>query len=138
VPVLLGLALRLAMASQAFTSAIKQAAALRMKYRVADDASALADNKRHIHASMIGQHPGNRHGIAVNGSRCDELLAHIFEHFDEEEASHGAVAVQEIPQKTIILDYNKKSGRGSFASFCHGREHALRQHRQFARQSSLA
>ncbi|MCP4244832.1 MAG: hypothetical protein GY772_30185, partial [bacterium] len=65
-----------------------------------------------IHPGLVAQHPGNRHGVAVNGERVDELLQQVFQHFDEEEASHGAVAVQEIPNARSILDYNQKKARG--------------------------
>ena len=69
-------------------SGIKRSAALRTKYRVFAQPTA-------FHASLVAQHPQNRGGIAINGGRCDEILRQVVGHFDEEEANHGAVAIEE-------------------------------------------
>ncbi len=75
-----------------------------MKYRTQDTPLAIVP-------ALVGQHPEHRNGIAVNCSRCDELLRLVLGHFDPEEASFGAVNVQEIPEKTAIRD-NKKTSAG--------------------------
>ena len=57
---------------------------------------------------LVAQHPDNRGGIAINSSRTDELLLHVLGHFDEEEACHGAVVVEERPGGCSIREYNLK------------------------------
>ena len=86
-------------------SALKRAAALRQKYR-------LHLKPRHLSPALVAQHPMNRGGMAINGSRADELLRQVFTHFDEEEANHGAVAVEEQPNSSAIRDYNKEKALG--------------------------
>ena len=90
------------------TSHIKRSAALRVKYRVFPQATA-------FHASLVAQNPQNRGGIAMNGSRCDELLRWVLGHFDEEEANHGAVAIEETPGVSTVRDYNRRKAVGDSA-----------------------
>ena len=82
------------------SSIIKRSSALRVKYRVFPNATA-------FHCSLVAQHAQNRGGIAINGSRCDEILRQVLGHFDEEEANHGAVAIEEAPGSFSIRDYNR-------------------------------
>ena len=86
-------------------SAIKRAACLREKYRV-------HKQPQSIGPALVAQHPQNRGGIAINGSRVDEILRQVLGHFDEEEASYGAVAVQEAPNQSAIRDYNSTKAAG--------------------------
>ena len=86
-------------------SVIKRAAALRAKYRIHDKPQAVIP-------SLVAQHPKNRHGMAINGQRVDELLRQVLGHFDDEEASFGAVAVEENPKQSAIRDYNQKKQAG--------------------------
>ena len=62
---------------------------------------------------LVAQHPDNRGGIAINSSRTDELLVHVLGHFDDEEACHGAVAVEERPGGCAIRAYNLKKQAGN-------------------------
>ena len=62
---------------------------------------------------LVAQHPDNRGGIAINSSRTDELLVHVLGHFDEEEACHGAVAVEERPGGCAIRVYNLQKQAGN-------------------------
>ena len=39
-------------------------------------------------------------------------MEHIFKSFDEEEASHGAVCIQEVPGQSPILEYNRRKAAG--------------------------
>ena len=64
---------------------------------------------------MVAQHTQNRGGIAINGNRCDEILRQVLGHFDEEEANHGAVAIEEIPGCSKIRDYNREKAAGDSA-----------------------
>ena len=89
-------------------SNIKRSSALRVKYCVFPQATA-------FHSSLVAQHPQNRGGIAINGSRCDELLRQVLGHFDEEEANHGAVAIEESPGCFRIRDYNRGKAVGDAA-----------------------
>ena len=87
-------------------SCIKRASALRVKYRVYAQPTL-------FHNSLVAQHPKNRGGIAINGSRCDEIVRQIIGHFDEEEANHGAVAIEENPSTSNrYRDYNKDKSAG--------------------------
>ena len=90
------------------SSNIKRSSALRVKYRVFPQATA-------FHSSLVAQHPQNRGGIAINGSRCDEILKQVLGHFDEEEANHGAVAIEESPGCFKIRDYNREKAAGDSA-----------------------
>lgn len=87
------------------TSSLKCAAALWVNYRV-------YLQPVHILPSWIAQHPHNRNGAAVNGQRVDELLRKGSGHCDPEEASFGAVAVQEKPGLTFLCEYNKTKTQG--------------------------
>ena len=89
-------------------SAIKRAAALREKYRV-------DKQPRLLCPALVAQHPQNRGGIAINGSRVDEILRQVLGHFDVEEAAHGAVAVEELPNGSRIRDYNREKTAGDSA-----------------------
>ena len=89
-------------------SVIKRAAALRAKYRI-------HDNPQAVIPSLVAQHPKNRHGMAINGQRVDELLRQVLGHFDDEEASFGAVAVEENPKQSVIRDYNQLKQAGDLA-----------------------
>ena len=88
-------------------SNIKRASALRVKYRIF--------TKQAFHASLVAQHCQNRGGIAINGNRCDEILRQVLGHFDEEEANHGAVAIEETPGCSAIRDYNREKAIGDSA-----------------------
>ena len=77
-------------------SAIKRAAALRQKYR-------MQEGKQRLIPRLVAQHPANRGGIGINGQRADELLRSVLGHFDEGEASYGAVCVEEQPNSTSIM-----------------------------------
>ena len=90
------------------SSNIKRSSALRVKYRVFPQATA-------FHSSLVAQHPQNRGGIAINGSRCDEILKQVLGHFDEGEANHGAVAIEESPGCFKITDYNQEKAAGGSA-----------------------
>ncbi|MCP4245021.1 MAG: hypothetical protein GY772_31150, partial [bacterium] len=43
----------------------------------------------------------------MNGARCEELLVSVFKRWSDDEANHGAVAIQEQPGKRAFLDYNR-------------------------------
>ena len=93
------------------TSAIKRAAALRSKYRVpGPDAPPTA-----LSPKLVAQHKLNRGGVAINGSRIDELLLQVLTHYDPEEANHGAVCVEEQPNCSYIREYNKEKTAGDAA-----------------------
>ena len=93
------------------TSAIKRAAALRSKYRVpGPDAPPTV-----LSPKLVAQHKLNRGGVAINGSRVDELLLQVLTHYDPEEANHGAVCVEEQPNCSYIRDYNKEKTAGDAA-----------------------
>ena len=62
---------------------------------------------------LVAQHPDNRGGIAINSARTDELLVKVLGHFDEEEACHGAVAVEERPCGCAIRVYNLQKQAGN-------------------------
>ena len=64
---------------------------------------------------LVAQHPENRGGIAITSLRADELLKQVLQHFDHEDASYGAVAVEERPGQTLIRDYNKEKISGDTA-----------------------
>ena len=80
-------------------SSIKRGAALRLTYK-------LLDKPMTIIPDLVAQHPDNRGGIAINRG-----------HFEEEEACHGAVAVEERPGGCAIRVYNlqKREGHPSLA-----------------------
>ena len=85
---------------------IKRGAALRQKYK-------LQDKPMTTIPALVAQHPDNRGGIAINSSRADELFVHVIGHFDEEEACHGAVAVEERPSGCAIRVYNLQKQAGN-------------------------
>lgn len=87
-------------------SAIKRGAAFRAKYRI-------QENPVSIIPGLVAQHPDNRSGVAINSHRTDELLRQVLGHFDEEEASHGAVVVEERPGGCAIREYNLKKQSGN-------------------------
>ena len=80
-------------------SSIKRGAALRQTYK-------LLDKPMTISPDLVAQHPDNRGGIAINRG-----------HFEEEEACHGAVAVEERPGGCAIRVYNlqKRAGNPALA-----------------------
>ena len=87
-------------------SSIKRGAALRLTYK-------LLDKPMTIIPDLVAQHPDNRGGIAINSARTDELLLHVLGHYDEEEACHGAVAVEERPGGCAIRVYNLQKQAGN-------------------------
>ncbi|MCP4242903.1 MAG: hypothetical protein GY772_20300, partial [bacterium] len=57
--------------------------------------------------ALLGFHPRNRHGVGINGSRCEELFVSVFKRWSDDEANHGAVAIQERPGAAVFLAHNK-------------------------------
>ena len=59
--------------------------------------------------------------MAINSNRTDELLRQVLGHFDEEEACHGAVVVEERPGGCSIREYNlkKQAGNPALAGVSH-------------------
>ena len=53
--------------------------------------------------------------MAINSNRTDELLRTTLGHYDDEEACHGAVAVEERPGCSTIRGYNLKKPSGNLA-----------------------
>ena len=86
-------------------SSIKRGAAMRAKYRTNETPQAIIPG-------LVAQHPENRCGVAVNSDRTDELLGVVLGHYDDEEACHGAVAVEERPGGSAIREYNLKKQSG--------------------------
>ena len=82
-------------------SAIKRAAAARIKYRYHPTGARMA-----IPPMQVGFHPLNRNGVGINGSRCDELLSKVIGAFDYGDACHNAVAIEAIidGQVQAIID----------------------------------
>ena len=78
---------------------IKQAAALRAKYR--------RPNKIRIPVEQLGFHPCNRDGQPPNGQRCMELFIRILNNgYDVEDADAGGVAVAVKPGCRHIEKFN--------------------------------
>ncbi|MCP4243103.1 MAG: hypothetical protein GY772_21325, partial [bacterium] len=84
---------------------MKRAAALRIKYSTREE-------PLHVPPDLLGMHPQNRHGVGLNGARCEELLCHVFRRWSDEEANHGAVAVQEKPGRGTFQEHNKEKVTG--------------------------
>ena len=95
--------------SAPLVSNIKKAAAFRVKYRVQLSGS---DDRVFIHPRFVVPHPCNRGGVGVNGDRCDELLGVVFKHWNDDEANHGAVCIQEKPGQTRFYKYNLAKTQG--------------------------
>ena len=110
---------------------IKETAALRTIYRLAQSALCAYVEKRmatavvgqvpafaggvtkvHIAPIHIGFHPDNRHGVIANGELCLRRLTELAGHWDDEEASHDAVLVEEEPGKQRFLICNKEKVEG--------------------------
>ena len=87
-------------------SASKRGAAMRAKYRNNDKPQAIIP-------ALVAQHPENRGGMAINSNRTDELLSTTLGHYDDEEACHGAVAVEERRGCSAIHEYNLKKQSGN-------------------------
>lgn len=86
-------------AADAQDAMIKQAAALRAKYR--------RPNKIRIPVEQLGFHPCNRDGQPPNGQRCMELFIRILNNgYDVEEADAGGVAVAVKPGCRQIEAFN--------------------------------
>ena len=86
-------------AADAQEAMIKQAAALRAKYR--------RPNKIRIPVEQLGFHPCNRDGQPPNGQRCMELFSRILNNgYDVEEADAGGVAVAVKPGCRQIEAFN--------------------------------
>ena len=82
-------------------TAIKRAAAARVKYRVQSGGGSMT-----IAPMQVGPHPLNRNGVGVNGSRCDSLLKVVLGSFEYSEASHDAVCIEAEPGSTQFYDFN--------------------------------
>ena len=87
-------------------SSIKRGAAMRAKYRTNETPQAIIPG-------LVAQHPENRGGMAINSNRTDELLSTVVGHYDDEEACHGAVVVEEAPGRSAIREYNLKKQSGN-------------------------
>jgi hypothetical protein len=86
-------------AADAQDAMIKQAAALRAKYR--------RPNKIRIPLEQLGFHPCNRDGQPPNGQRCMELFIRILNNgYDVEDADSGGVAVAVKPGCRQIEKFN--------------------------------
>jgi len=86
-------------AADAQEAMIKQAAALRAKYR--------RPNKIRIPVEQLGFHPCNRDGQPPNGQRCMELFIRILNNgYDVEDADSGGVAVAVKPGCRQIEKFN--------------------------------
>ena len=87
-------------------SSIKRGAAMRAKHQNNDKPQAIIPG-------LVAQHPENRGGMAINSNRTDQLLSTTLGHFDDEEACHGAVAVEERPGCSAIHEYDLKKHSGN-------------------------
>ena len=78
---------------------IRQAAAFRLKYRMAQSIR--------IPISQVGFHPMNRNGQGVSGQHCEQLLSDVLGYgFDSEEANAGGIVVAAAPSDKTIENYN--------------------------------
>ena len=110
---------------------IKEAAALRAMYRLQQSAlcayveggmaTAVDGNtpafagvvmKVRVAPILIGFHPDNRHGVIANGELCVKRLSELAGHWDDGEAAHDAVLVEEEPGKERYLVYNQEKVEG--------------------------